>query len=44
MGCENAVYFWKRFKKTERARSFYEFKQCLQEDLLEVKQRRGAEF
>jgi hypothetical protein len=30
MECENAVYFWRRFKKTESALSFGQFKKCLQ--------------
>ena len=30
MDCENAVYFWRRFKKTEQAKNFKQFKACLQ--------------
>jgi hypothetical protein len=44
MDCANGVYFWRRFKRTEAATSFGQFKQCLQGELLEIKQKRGVEF
>ena len=44
MDCQNAVYFWRRFKKTEQANSFYDFKRCLMGELNEIKQKRSVEF
>ena len=44
MECESALYFWQRFKKTEGANSFEEFKKCLIGDLQELKQKRSLEF